>query len=98
MLLPPFLKMIILILICFMKKLSMTFLIALSNGKYDAYIGVEDNTSFHIAENNLSNLIIGSKAPYKYRPIIATRNNDKILEGIIEKKIFKTLLNLGVIP
>ena len=64
-------------------------LIALSNGKYDAYIGVEDNTSFHIAENNLSNLIIGSKAPYKYRPIIATRNNDKI---------FKTLLNLGVIP
>ena len=62
-------------------------LIALSNGKYDAYIGVEDNTSFHIAENNLSNLIIGSKAPYKYRPTIATRNNDKILEGIIEKAV-----------
>jgi len=62
-------------------------LIALSSGKYDAYIGVEDNTSFHIAENNLSNLNIGPKAPYKYRPTIATRNNDKVLEAIIEKAV-----------
>lgn len=62
-----------------------TCLKALNNGKYDAYIGPDANSNYHIHNNNLENLTIASTTPHTYRPTIAVLKKNSILSNIFSK-------------
>ncbi|MBQ4822759.1 transporter substrate-binding domain-containing protein [Aquimarina sp. MMG016] len=58
---------------------------AVSEGKYDAYIGPKAVTNFLIKTENLNNLKIISETQYSYAPSLAVQKNNVILNQIITK-------------
>ena len=62
-------------------------LIALNEGKYDAYIGPDSNTTYHIQESNLKNLSIAAKTPFKYKPTLAVPKKKEMLSHIMDKAV-----------
>ena len=62
-------------------------LIALNNGKYDAYVGPKPIANYIIKNQRLTNVKIATETLKKYSPTIAVHKNNEILAGIINKAI-----------
>ena len=69
------------------KKDEVACLMALNDGKYDAYVGPKPIVNYIIRNKELDNLKIQVETLEKYRPTIAVQKQNKILTGIITKAI-----------
>lgn len=62
-----------------------TCLRALNEGNYDAYVGPDANSNYHIQYKNLKNLSIAGETPHYYKPTIAVHKKNEMLSEIILK-------------
>lgn len=62
-------------------------LLALSNGKYDAYLSPKLVANYFIHELNINNLIISDTTPFNYQPKISVNKQNVILSNIVSKAV-----------
>jgi len=71
----------------FYEKNEKECLEALSNGKYDAYLGSDSNITYFIEEYDISGLVVTGQAPFKYRPALASVKSNTMLSNILNKAV-----------
>ncbi|GAA3515898.1 hypothetical protein GCM10022393_32360 [Aquimarina addita] len=68
---------------------DITCLKKVADGTYDAYIGPRAVVNFMIRNQRLDNLVVKGKTHYTYKPGLAVRKNNPILNNIIDKTFHK---------